>query len=103
LILEATLLFEGIGLHDHHRELHFDVNMSYEVWHHVETNGNHPTFILGRYVFFNVFKGHGTNLWTLNIELLSILEVWFVNIELALWKKSELIVGIVKKKGTRII
>ncbi|CAK9214821.1 unnamed protein product [Sphagnum troendelagicum] len=31
LMLEATLLFEGMGLHDHHRELRLDVdNMSYE-------------------------------------------------------------------------
>jgi hypothetical protein len=41
--------------------------MSYEVWHHVETNGN-PTFILGSYVFSDVFRGHGTNLWVLNIQ-----------------------------------
>ncbi len=60
LMLKAILLFEEMGLHDHHKELHLDV-------------------------FFDVFRGRGTNLWILNIEL-------------AFWKKSELIVGIVKKK-----
>jgi hypothetical protein len=40
----------------------FDVdNMSYEVLDHVKTNGN-PTFIFGSYVFYDVFRGHGTNL-----------------------------------------
>ncbi len=62
LMLEATLLFEGMGLHDHHRELRLDVdNMSYEVWHHAETNGN-PAFILGSCVLSVVFRGHGTDL-----------------------------------------
>ncbi len=81
LMLETTLLFEGMGLHDHHKELRLDVdNMSYEVWHDVETNGNLP-FILGSYVFFDVFRGHGTDLWALNIERPFILEVWPMNIK----------------------
>lgn len=34
LMLEATLLFGGMGLHDQHSDLRLDVdNMTYEVWH----------------------------------------------------------------------